>query len=146
MNIRNALGSGMAGAVAVSAIHETVRRIVPNSPRMDLLGMDAISKVMEKSGKQPPAENRLFYMALAGDLVSNAIYYSLAGANKPRNVWVRGAMLGAAAGIGAIMLPKPLGLKEEYSNRTTQTKIMTFGLYLLGGVITAAVLNLSKKK
>ncbi len=146
MNIKNALGSGMAGAVAVSVIHETIRRIIPDSPRMDLLGMQAISKVMTKSGAIPPFGNKLFYSAMIGDIISNTIYYSLAGTNKPKNVWVRGVILGAAAGAGAIMLPKPLGLKEEYSNRTTQTKVMTFGLYLLGGIITAAVLELSKKK
>ena len=79
MNPLTALGGGLAGACAVTLIHETVRRIVPEAPRLDLLGMTAIEKGLRAAGKKAPGENQLFTWALAGDIVSNSLYFSLAG-------------------------------------------------------------------
>ena len=45
-----ALGGGLAGAAAVTLLHETVRRIVPEAPRMDLLGKQALSKGLNAAG------------------------------------------------------------------------------------------------
>jgi hypothetical protein len=136
-----ALGSGLAGACAVSLIHETVRRVVPEAPRMDLLGMNAISKGLKAAGQKVPDEKNLFTWALAGDLVSNALYYSLSGIGKEKNIWTRSAALGLIAGLGAVTLPEPLGLNEKYSNRTLATQIMTVGLYVTGALVTTAVMK-----
>src|SRR5215203_3654713 len=100
-----AFGGGLAGAMAVTLIHESVKRIVPQAPRMDLLGMNAVSKGFRLAGKSTPAEKKLFTLALAGDLVTNAFFYSAAGIGKEKNVWLRSALLGLAAGIGAVTLP-----------------------------------------
>jgi len=138
MKTLNALVSGLAGACLLTAIHETTRRFVPNAPRMDVLGMRAIEKLMYKADATPPADdNKLHTWALIGDVVSNSLYYSLAGTGK--NAWLRGALLGTGAGIGAVVLPGPLGLGEAPSGRTNQTKAMTVGLYLMGGLAAAAV-------
>jgi hypothetical protein len=137
MKAINALASGLAGACVLTLTHETVRRLVPDAPRMDVLGMRAIAQTMEGAGKEPPAEDTLHTWALIGDIISNTLYYSLAGTGK--QAWLRGGLLGAGAGVGAIMLPGPLGLGKKPSGRTTKTKAMTFGLYLLGGLTTAAV-------
>ena len=84
MNPLTALGGGLAGACAVTLIHETVRRIVPEAPRLDLLGMTAIEKGLRAAGKKAPGENQLFTWALAGDIVSNSLYFSLAGVGKEK--------------------------------------------------------------
>lgn len=135
MKILEALAGGLAGACLVTLTHESLRRVVPDAPRMDILGMRAIAKIMEKAGAAPPDDDTLHDWALVGDVVSNSLYYSLAGADK-NAIW-RGTLLGALAGIGAITLPGPLGLGEAPSERTTQTKAMAVGLYLLGGVAAA---------
>lgn len=137
MEVSKALVGGLAGAVALTITHETLRRIIPEAPRMDVLGMRAISKIMKKAGKQPPADDTLHTWALVGDVVSNSIYYSLSGTG--REAWVRGALLGAGAGAGALLLPGPMGLGTDPSNRTTSTKAMTVAIYLLGGLVAAAV-------
>jgi len=138
MKTLNALASGLVGACILTAIHETTRRLVPNAPRMDILGMRAIEKLMHKADAESPADDRkLHTWAMVGDVISNSLYYSLAGTGK--GSWVRGALLGAGAGIGAVVLPGPLGLGKAPSNRTDETKAMTVGLYLLGGLATAAV-------
>lgn len=141
-----ALGGGLAGAATMTLIHETVKRVVPAAPRMDLLGMNALSKAMRNAGKNSPAQKKLYALTMAGDIVSNAVYYSMAGIGKEKGAVVRGGLLGLAAGLGAVLLPKPLGLNEDYSNRTTSTKVMTVALYLAGGLITAAVLRALHKK
>jgi hypothetical protein len=141
-----ALGGGLAGACAVSLIHETVRRIVPEAPRMDLLGKAAISKGLQKAGLQKPNEDQLFTWALAGDIVSNCLYYSLAGIGKEKNAWLRSSLLGLGAGVGAVLLPEPLGLNGKHTNKTTSTKLMTVGLYVAGALVTTAVMKLIEKR
>jgi hypothetical protein len=146
MKTATAIGGGLAGACAVTLIHETIKRVVPEPPRMDLLGMNAISKGLKKSGMNMPDEKRLFTIALAGDLFTNALYYSLAGIGKDKNAWLKGSLFGLAAGIGAVMLPGPLGLNASASNRTPATKLMTIGLYVAGGLVATAVFKLLEKR
>ncbi|OKL41113.1 hypothetical protein [Pontibacter flavimaris] len=137
-NAIKAMAGGLAGACVLTLVHETVRRLVPDAPRMDVLGMRAISKLMKMAGEEPPQDKEeLHTMSLVGDIFSNSVYYSLAGTG--RDAWWRGAILGAAAGAGAVLLPGPLGLGEEPSNRTPKTQAMTIGYYLLGGMVAAAV-------
>lgn len=146
MKAATALAGGLAGATAVTLIHESIKAVVPSAPRMDRLGMQAIAKGFRKADKPVPDSTTLFTMALAGDLLTNAIYYSAAGLGKEENVWVRGSLLGLAAGLGAVFLPEPLGLNKQYSSRSTATKIMTVGLYVAGSLVTTAVIKLLNKK
>lgn len=137
----SALLGGLAGACALTLVHETLRKVEPDAPRMDLLGENALSKLLQKMGTIPPAGDKLFGITMAGDVVSNAVYYSLAGTGPKRNVWLRGTLLGLGAGLGAVLLPKPLHLNPDYSNRTTKTKALTIALYLFGGLVAAAVIK-----
>ncbi|HWI91225.1 MAG TPA: hypothetical protein VNT20_08110 [Flavisolibacter sp.] len=140
------LGGGLAGACAVTLIHESVRKIVPKAPRMDLLGMNAISKGLNAAGIKTPTGNKLYTMALAGDILSNSIYYALAGTGDEKNIWLKSSMLGLAAGIGAVLLPGPLGLEEKHSARSTETKLMTIGLYVTGALVATVIMKLMAKK
>ena len=136
--------AGLAGACTVTLIHETMRRLDPAAPRLDVLGMRAIAKMMRAADTTPPEEDTLFGMTLAGDIVSNAAYYSLTGSGK--NAWLRGGLLGLAAGVGGVVLPGPLGLGTAPSNRTTKTQVMTVAWYLLGGLAAAAVASAFNQK
>lgn len=140
------LGGGLAGACAVTLIHESVRKIVPKAPRMDLLGMNAISKGLNAAGIKTPTGNKLYTMALAGDILSNAVYYALAGRGDEKNIWLKSSMLGLAAGVAAVTLPRPLGLEERHSARTVETKLMTIGLYVAGALVATAIMKLMAKK
>ena len=137
MSIAKSLLSGLAGAVTLTILHETARRILHDAPRMDLLGMRAIEKGYKAINETPPSSDNLFALSMAGDMLSNTAYYSLAGCGK--NSVAKGAFLGLAAGIGGVVLPGPMGLGEDASARTPQTKIMTCALYLLGGLTAGAV-------
>jgi hypothetical protein len=136
--LSKSLGSGFAGAVALNVLHETIRQFVPNAPRADLLGMRSVAKGIQAIGEQPPKGNKLYGMAILGDVVSNSLYYSLVGINKKQSL-LTGAALGALAGVGAVTLPGPMGLGEKPTNRTTATAVMTIGWYLFGGLVAGAV-------
>lgn len=145
--VLQALSCGFAGAVALTLIHETAQRFIPEAPRMDVLGMRAIAKGMYKMDEQPPEADELFKWSIVGDLVSNTLYYSLAATGQ--QPWFKGVLMGTLAGVGGVVLPGPMGLGKEPSGRTTQTKIMTVAWYLLGGLVTAAAaqaLTKTKKK
>jgi hypothetical protein len=146
MNTSTALVGGLAGAATITLLHESIRRVVPEAPRMDRLGMQAISKGFEKAGKKVPNEDALYSITLAGDLLSNALFYSAAGIGSEKNIWVRSSLLGLAAGLGAVLLPEPLGLNKKYSNKSVTTQIMTVGLYVTGALVTTAVIKLLNKK
>ena len=147
MNTTAAVGGGIAGAVALNVLHELYRRLDPaDAPRMDLIGEEALEKTLEQVNVEPPSSPTLYNLTLAGDLVSNATYYSLIGADKDKNLLLRGALFGLAAGVGAVLLPQPLGLDEAPSNRTPKTQALTVAWYLAGGLVAAAVTQLLRDK
>ena len=146
MKATTVLAGGLAGATAVTLIHESLKAVVPQAPQMDRLGMQAISKGLRKAGLDVPQQKTLFTAALVGDLLSNAIYYSMAGLGSEKNIWWRSSVLGLAAGVGAVLLPEPLGLNKRYSNRTLATQLMTIGLYVAGAMVTTGIIRLMQNK
>lgn len=136
MNIRHALESGLAGACTLTLVHEAARRILPHAPRLDILGMRALSHSLPV-GKHP-APARLHAYALVGDLIANTLYYSLVGAGNKKSSVLRGTLLGGAMGVGAVVLPPLLGLGRRPSARTPATQAMTVGWYVIGGLAAAA--------
>jgi hypothetical protein len=131
-----ALGSGLVGACALTLIHETARRFIDDAPRMDVLGMRALAKAARVVDVAPPVT--LHEAALVGDLVSNSVYYSLVGAGSREDALRNGALLGLAAGLGAVFLPEPLGLGRQPTERAPATQAMTVAWYLLGGLAAGA--------
>jgi hypothetical protein len=138
-----ALGSGVAGALALTAVHQAAAQTIPHAPRMDVIGRRAIAKSAAALGATPPAGGRLQGAALAGDIVSNSLYYSLIalGGGRGRSVWRRGLVLGLAAGVGAAVLPPVMGLGRQPGHRGLFTHVLTVLWYTLGGLTAAATLK-----
>jgi hypothetical protein len=139
MKALRALGSGFAGACALTLVHQAARKITDKAPRADILGMRALAKIFRKVDTQSPPDDQLYPLTLAGDLVGNAFYYSLVGTAGGLSALARGTALGLAAGLGALALPGPLGLGSRPTNRTTATRVMTVAWYLTGGLAAAGV-------
>jgi len=142
MKYSSALLGGLAGATALTILHETVRKVNEDAPRMDLLGKEAITKSLKCVHVAIPNEDNLFKINMACDIISNSLYYSFAGVCDEKQSVLTGALLGVTAGIGAVALPKPMGLDDAPSNRTTQTKLMTIGWYTFGGLIAGITCKL----
>ena len=131
MKTSTAFAGGLAGACALTVVHELVRKSDSQAPRPDKLGMQVIAKTLHKANRPVPSEKSLRNYALIGDIVFNGLYYSLTGAGKPKNVFLRGAVLGIASGLGALFLPKYMGLDNSYTDRSPKTKALSVALYLI---------------
>src|SRR5829696_8584915 len=129
--MNDALLSGAAGAVALTAVHQAARMITDSAPRMDVVGMRALARGADAADVDVPRDNRLYNMALAGDLVFNSAYYALA------TTWVRGTALGLAAGVGALVLPQKMGLGHPPQSQLLSNQVMTVAWYVLGGLAAA---------
>jgi hypothetical protein len=146
MKLIKALISGFAGAIALNLLHESARKLDHQAPRVDLVGAEALSKGLSALGMNPPSGNKLYAATLAGDVLSNGIYYSAIGFGKPKYLWVRAAISGLSAGVGAVTLPSPMGLDDRAVKRTEKTAILTVTWYLFGALVTAAVMSKLQKK
>ena len=137
MDAKKSIGSGVAGALVLTLLHETIKKFVPNAPRMDHLGMEVLRKGKVMIGMKEEDEETLYKQTMAGDLALNSAFYSLVGSGK--NAWIRGLAIGAGAGLGAVFLPKALDLNEGTSSRTNATAAMTIGLYTFAGLVAGGV-------
>lgn len=136
---------GLAGAAALNIVHQSVKQFCHAAPRVDLVGEEALSKGLKNLRITPPSGDRLFLATLAGDLLSNTLYYSLTGFARKKQLPVAGATAGLAAGIGALCLTKPMGLSDVPVTRTLATKLMTVGYYTLGGLVAGLAIKALRK-
>ena len=130
------LASGIAGALALTAIHEVARRRFASAPRMDEVAMRGLRKILPGKFRDP---RRLHQLALAGDLLSNSVYYSVIAAPTRKATWMRAGVLGTAAGLCALFLPERLGLGVPHNSHRRTNQFMTVGWYLAGALATAFV-------
>src|SRR6476620_7483686 len=98
MKVSAALAGGLAGTLTVASLHEALKRVAHDAPRMDLLDMALIRKGLKSMNKRVPKEDELQRWAVAGELVCDTTYYSMAGMGDKKGVWLRAALLGLAAG------------------------------------------------
>jgi len=144
MKLLASLVGGLAGAVTITVLHEIIHKIDPSAPRMDLVGKAVTEKLMQRTGKPAMGKKQLYAGSLAGSIMANTLYYSLAGlGHKPLSV---GSMLGLTAGAGAITLPAKLGLNGIHSSGSMKRKWMTMALYFTGGLVAAAVTRRIEKR
>lgn len=134
--------AGLTGAVALTVAHQLGQQVVPDAPRMDVVGMRAMARVRERAGASVPDRDTLYTQTLAGDIASNAIYYSLVGVGAHEGRWTRGAALGLAAGVGALVLPRPMGLGDPPHSDSRRNQVLTVAWYTLGGLAAASMLGL----
>lgn len=139
MNTLRMLCSGLAGAVAATATQQALKATVPDAPRMDVLGMRGIRKVLESLHVPVPNGRDLFNSALVGDLICNSLYYSPVGKKKGISALGSGLSLGLMAGIGALKLPQQLGLGKE--ERDPKKMALTMAIYVAGGLAAALAAN-----
>jgi hypothetical protein len=142
--IINLLG-GLAGAAVLTILHETVKRLDRDAPHIDMIGEEAIVRSATNADLPVPEGDVLFAAALAGDLVSNTMYYSLIGNGKTNNLLLRGVGYGLGAGLGALLLTEPLGLDDAPVTRTEKTKVLTVAWYIAGGITTALAIKAFRK-
>jgi hypothetical protein len=135
--VLRALGPGLVGAAALTLVHESARRVLKHPPRMDVLGMRSLDRGIRFFGGKPAKGRTLHRQTLVGDLVSNSLFYSLVAMGRPKRPYLRGAVLGLLAGLGAVVLPPRLGLGRAPSQARPSTSLLTVAWYTLGGLAAA---------
>jgi hypothetical protein len=146
MKIPSLLG-GLAGALTLTALDEAIKRIDHSSPHPNLLGRNAVARIVKGTGLSSlAAQGQLKPMAATGELITNSLYFGMAEAGSPAKTLARGTLLGFAAGLGALTLSKPLGLDARESEVSATTKTLTVAWYVAGGLVAAAVMNLITKR
>lgn len=133
------LTSGAAGAVALTSLHELARRRVPYAPRMDVVAMRGLIRLVPPLRQRRVRSRDLHRFALVGDLVSNSLYYAAIPARTSNDTWRRAAALGIAAGAGALLLPQPMGLGTPPHSYVRANQVMTMAWYLAGALMAAGV-------
>ncbi len=146
MKFAKSIIAGFAGAAALNILHESVRKIDREAPRMDLVGEEVVKKSAEAMNIEPPAGNKLYGITLAGDMVTNASYFAAIGMGGRKFILLRAIGAGISAGIAAIKAPKPMGLNEKHVANTDKREIMTVAYYVFGALVTAGVLTMLGKK
>jgi hypothetical protein len=112
-------------------MNETIRQFDDEAPRLDLLGMRALSDVT--------SQDNLRAKALVSDLTLNTLYYSIVGASSAESAPLCGAALGVSGGIGAVALPGPMGYGEDVTNRTRKTQALSIEYYTGAGLIAGLI-------
>src|SRR4051812_2733125 len=141
MKLIHSLLGGLAGAVALNLLHETMKRIQPDAPHIDEVGEEALAKTVEFAGYDAPEGKALTGVTLAADLASNAFFYSLIGQGKESNLVPRGAIYGLAYGLGTLGIAKSAPLDDTPITKTTATQMMTVGWYVFGGIVAGWMIS-----
>ncbi|KAA0126342.1 hypothetical protein FY557_18120 [Chryseobacterium sp. SN22] len=122
--------AGLGGAIALSLLHEAVRRNFDNVPEINKVGEEALNKALDKADMKITNQDQLYAATLAGDVIGNGMYYATT-ATSGFNI-----ASGLAMGLGALALPEKMGLDEKPVAENTRKKVMTVAYYLFGAVVT----------
>src|SRR3954467_10521714 len=79
MKVSAAFAGGLAGTATVASIHEALKRVTADAPRMDILDMELIKKGLKTINQEAPEQEELERWAVAGELFADTAYYTLAG-------------------------------------------------------------------
>ncbi|KFC20334.1 hypothetical protein [Chryseobacterium sp. FH1] len=124
--------AGFGGAIALNILHETIRKNFDNVPHINELGEEALLKLTDNTSIDISGENSLYAATLAGDIISNGLYYASTATN--HNI-----SSGLLMGIGAVALPKHIGLNDKPVAENFKKKAMTVGYYLFGALVTKLI-------
>lgn len=125
--------AGLGGAIALNIVHEIIRKNFHNVPEVNKVGEEALNKALTTIDMKITDKDQLYGATLAGDVLSNGIYYAATATTGFDMV------SGVAAGLGAVLLPKKMGLDDSPVAESNQKKIMTVGYYLFGAVVTKLI-------
>lgn len=137
--------AGLGGAVVLNILHESLKNKASGMPHIDRLGEEALQKSLGYLDTGIEDNHNLYLATLAGDVAGNTVYYGLIGGRNSL-IWPKAVILGLAAGIGAVTLPKPMGLDAKPVARNTKTATLTIAYYLSGALTTAAILKLFRNR
>ncbi|HEU4901685.1 MAG TPA: hypothetical protein VFT06_02810 [Flavisolibacter sp.] len=161
MKLASALEGGLAGATTISLLGETLRRIDGSNHQFNVFNAKSLKKRFKKANTKKKGSATKQFIQLAGDVLGSAALFGLTKPGKKKNAVLRGALLGAAAGLGVEFLhgrDKKKAIEKDDLNILGEEqipaqerhellkKVMRVGLYTAGGLIAGKVFQLTGKK
>lgn len=157
MKLASVIEGGLAGATTVSLLSEALRKINGHSSKPALFNGAHLKKRFKKAKSKKPMKATKQFIGLAGDLLGSTAFLGFKPLTKKKNAALRGALLGAAAGLGSVLLndqEKNKGKFDksgDYSFEATEkdtllTKALEVGLFTVGGMIASKMIQRSTKK
>jgi hypothetical protein len=157
MKLASAIEGGLAGATTISLLGETLRKI--NGKPSGTTGFNGkkLKKRFKKGKSKKPLKATKQYVRLAGELLGSTAFLGFSSLGKKKNAMLRGALLGTAAGLGAVLLndhnkdePGTNG-HEGYptllpASDTMLSKALEVGLFTIGGLIAGRMVQGPGKK
>lgn len=159
MKLVNAIEGGLAGASTLSLLGETLKSFDSSTSENKKINGKNLKKRIKKASSQKPLKAATQYIGLAGDLLSSTAFLGFTSLGKRKHAMLRGAILGTAAGLGAVFLndhqqkekTKKINDHEGYpSTERARTpglqKAMEVGLFTLGGLLAGRILQSAGNK
>lgn len=126
------LVAGFGGAIALNALHQFVKKNYHGAPLFNEVEQEAVNKSLEKINLQIKDEDKFYNATMAGDVLSNGLFYTL-------TPFRMSTVFGALGGLGAIVLPKKLGLDNTPIAGTDKKKMITVGYYIFGAMVASGI-------
>ncbi|HEV7332455.1 MAG TPA: hypothetical protein VGN63_15565 [Flavisolibacter sp.] len=159
MNLVNAIEGGLAGASTISLLGETLRNFDGHTSDSKKIKGKNLKKLFKKASSQKPMKAAKQFIGLAGDLLGSTAFLRFTSLGKRKHAMLRGAILGTAAGLGAVFLndhqqkekTKKINGHEGYpSTEMARTpvvqKAVEVGLFTLGGLLAGRILQSTGSK
>ena len=124
--------AGLGGAIALNILHKIVKDNFRDVPNFDQVEEQAIDKSLGKVNLQVKDHDKLYNATVAGDIVTNALYYTF-------TPFKMNSVIGALGGLGAMVLPKKLGLDNRPIAGTDRKKMITVGYYIFGALVAGGI-------
>lgn len=133
------LVAGFGGAIALNILHSIVKNNFNDTPDFKVVGEEAIDKSLEKANLRISDQEKLYNATVAGDIVGNTLYYTF-------TPFKLNTLVGALGGLGAMALPKQIGVDNKPIAGNDRKKMITMGYYVFGALVAGGIYNLLTKK
>ena len=138
--------AGLAGSLALTAVHQIFKKYSSEAPNLEEVGEVAVRASLDKANLQPTDEEEVYAAAMGGNILSNALLFStLATSTNTTQIISKTLGTGLLGAAGTIGLADQL-LGNNNATDTNQKKWMTTGYYLLGALVSIGVYNVLERK
>jgi len=155
MKLASAIEGGLAGATTVSLLGEALRKIDEHSSP-DFFHGNSLIKTFKKAKSKKASKATKLWIKLASELLGSTAFLSFSSLGKKKNAALRGALLGAVAGLGSVMLNDNDHRKEKPTERNGYTvakkqadpvlaKAIQVALYAIAGLVAGKVIQAKAK-
>jgi hypothetical protein len=138
--------AGLAGSLALTAVHQIFKKYYSEAPNLDQVGEIAIKTSLEKVDLHATNQDEVYAAAMGGNILSNAILFSTLATSTNTS-----QIISKTLGAGLLGAAGTLGLADNLlgNNKATNTdgkKWMTTGYYLFGAIVSIGVYHLLEKR